>query len=92
MTFVLVGVTLNGIENAYSAYLLSFTRAREAATATALMAFAGAPRALWPLAGGLIASGFGYSAVFVLTALGLAGALFFVLRLPPDRPDLGELG
>ncbi len=92
VTFVLVGVTLNGIENAYGAYLLSFTQAREAATATALMAFAGAPRALWPLAGGLIASGFGYSTVFVLTALGLAAALFFVLRLPPDRPDLGELG
>ena len=91
VTFVLVGVTLNGIENAYSAYLLSFTKAGEAATATALMAFAGAPRALWPLVGGLIASKFGYSAVFALTALGLAAALAFVVRLPPDRVDLGEL-
>lgn len=91
LTFVFVGVTLNGIENAFSAYLLSFTHPREAATATALMAFTGAPRALWPLVGGWVASRFGYSAVFLLTGLGLAAALFFVLRLPPDRTQLGEL-
>ncbi len=90
-TFVLVGVTLSGIENVYGAYLLSFVRPAEAATATALMALTGAPRALWPLIGGLIAAKIGYAAVFALTAAGLAAALFFVLRLPPDRSYLGEL-
>ncbi len=91
LTFVLVGVTLNGIENAYGAYLLSFTRPEQAATSTALMAITGAPRALWPLLGGWLASRFGYELIFALTALGLAAALLVARSLPPERRELGEL-
>ncbi|WP_456476934.1 hypothetical protein [Oceanithermus sp.] len=91
LTFVLVGVTLNGIENAYGAYLLSFTRPEQAATSTALMAITGAPRALWPLLGGWLASRFGYELIFALTALGLAAALLVARSLPPERREFGEL-
>ncbi len=84
LTFVLVGVTLNGIENAYSAYLLSFIQKDRAATSTALMSITNAPRALWPLLGGLVAARFGYDWVFAVTAAGLVVALFFVYRLPPE--------
>ena len=85
ITFVLVGVTLNGIENAYSAYLLSFAPKERAATSTALMSITNAPRALWPLIGGVVAARFGYDWVFAVTAAGLALALTFVYRLPPER-------
>ncbi len=84
VTFVLVGVTLNGIENAYSAYLLSFAPKEMAATSTALMSITNVPRAIWPLLGGLLAARYGFEAVFAITAIGLALALLVVYRLPPE--------
>ena len=82
IVFALIGVIYNGIENAYSAYLLACAPREEAAGHTALLYLASAPRAVWPLVGAGIADAFGYRAVFLLTAALLGVAVLFAFRLP----------
>ncbi len=80
--FALIGVIYNGIENAFSAYLLACAPDRERAAHTALLYLASAPRALWPLLGGGLAGALGYPALFAITAGLLALAAVLALRLP----------
>ena len=82
LVFMLVGVVLNGIENAYSAYLLSCAPREEAAGHTALLYLASAPRALWPLVGAALAGALGYRGLFLVTAGVLFVAVVYAFRLP----------
>ena len=79
--FLLIGVITNGIENAFSAYLLACAPKAEAARHTALLYLASAPRALWPLLGGLLAARAGFVPLFGLTVLVLGVGLVLSLRL-----------
>ena len=85
LVFALIGVIYNGIENAYSAYLLSCAPREEAAGHTALLYLASAPRALWPLVGAALAGVLGYHGLFFVTALLLVGAAVFAFLLPRPR-------
>ncbi len=82
VVFALIGVIYNGIENAYSAYLLACAPREEAAGHTALLYLASAPRAVWPLVGAAIADGFGYRTLFLVTAGLLLLAVWTAFRLP----------
>ena len=82
VVFLLIGVIINGIENAFSAYLLACAPKAEAARHTALLYLASAPRALWPLLGGLVAARYGFGVLFLLAAGVLGLGLFFSLLLP----------
>ncbi len=86
IVFALIGVIYNGVENAYSAYLLACAPRSERAAHTALLYLASAPRAAWPLVGAALAGRFGYPAVFAVTAaaLGLAFAYAFLLPKPAE--------
>jgi len=83
VVFALIGVIYNGIENAYSTYLLACAPSGERAAHTALLYLASAPRAVWPLLGGAIAGAVGYPALFLVTAVLLAFAALFAFRLQP---------
>jgi len=85
LVFALIGVIYNGIENAYSAYLLSCAPAEEAAGHTALLYLASAPRALWPLVGAALAGALGYRELFWVTAGLLFIAVLVAFRLPDPR-------
>lgn len=88
LVFLLIGVIINGIENAFSAYLLACAPKTEAARHTALLYLVSAPRALWPLLGGLVAARYGFGPLFWLTALVLGLGLLFSFRLPePAKLD-----
>ena len=83
VVFALIGVIYNGIENAYSAYLLACAPPEERAAHTALLYLASAPRAVWPLLGGALAGVLGYPVLFLVTALLLALAALLAFGLQP---------